>query len=166
MSLGESSPVLAPLLCPPLFHPKITTSAAKQQRQSGPGPSLHKRRPTTSPVGFQLALGGALWAEGALDRCVGGPFEWAQIGRERARTDGRASAGAGSNFIAGKKKEQGIVGDHVGVVGSVCWSWKRLRARAGEVKNSCRFFGSDLPSGPGATGTTRTHLPASTPMAV
>ena len=44
-------------LCPPLFHPKITTSAAKQQSRSGPGPSLHKRRPTTSPVGFQLALG-------------------------------------------------------------------------------------------------------------
>ena len=51
------------------------------------------------------------------------------------------------------------MGDHVGVVGSVCWSWKRLRARAGEVKNSCRFFGSDLPSGPAATYTgTRTKL--------
>ena len=81
------------------------------------------------------------------------------------RSNGRKSAGKGHGRTAGhrpvrgqilllaKKKSRGVVGDHVGVVGSVCWSWKRLRARAGEVKNSCRFFGSDLPSGPGATGT-------------
>ena len=85
--------------------------------------------------------------------------------RTGARSNGRKSAGKGHGRTAGhrpvrgqilllaKKKSRGVVGDHVGVVGSVCWSWKRLRARAGEVKNSCRFFGSDLPSGPGATGT-------------
>ena len=125
---GQKAVLNGTALCPPLFHPKITTSAAKQQSRSGPGPSLHKRRPTTSPVGFCLALDGAVWAEGAFDRCAGVPFEWAQIGRERARTDGRASAGAGSNFIAGKKKEQGSRGGSYSVtVGIVCWSWNGLK---------------------------------------